>query len=483
MNTLLTRYLQRQLVNGVAQMRSKTIDHRGNTLPTRTIIVILQKYVRDFLEGKQGARRWVVVPGLRGVGKTTTLAQQYLQIHQQIGDKVHLLYISLDEVVEKIGADLSELIDEYERLLPDGSFESTEKPVFLFIDEVQVDEKWARTLKFLYDRVPNVFIFCSGSSATHLQIDADVDGRRAVVEKLYPLSFTEFQVLLHDTYPQKGLKAQLRAAIYGSNSAKEAYERLTALKDGVDRQWTTFRRNEVKRYLATGTIPFTLHERDERQVYAAISGMVDKIVSLDMQSLNQFDSDSIGAMKQMLMILSDSDAVPLRKLEAMLPVSYPQVVNILDAFVKAELLIKIPAQGNNVTATTNPSRYFFMSPAIRASFHDIVGIPGTLETRRGMLLEDAAALHFYKEFIAKRSGSVTHPYDKDGGQCDFIVRIDNQIQIPIEFGLGNKDFRQVESTLRKYGGNYGIVFSSHPELAINTEETVVKVPLDYFYLM
>lgn len=483
MNTLLTRYLQRQLVTGADQMRSKTVDFKGNTLPTRTIIVVLRKYVSDFLVGKSGARRWVVVPGLRGVGKTTTLAQEYLQIYNQVGDKVHLLYVSLDEVVEKIGANLSELIDEYERLLPDGSFESTKIPIFLFIDEVQVDAKWSRTLKFLYDRVPNVFIFCSGSSATHLQIDADVDGRRAVVEKLYPLSFTEFQVLLHDTYPQKGLKAQLRHAVYESANASEVYDRLRALKDSVDRQWTTFRRNETKRYLATGTIPFTLHEQDERQVYAAISGMVDKIVSLDMQSLNQFDADSIGAMKQTLMILSDTDSIPLRKLESMLPVSYPQVVNILDAFVKAELLIKIPAQGNNVTATTNPARYFFMSPAIRAAFHDVVGIPGTLETRRGMLLEDVAALHFYKEFISKRSGSVTHPYDKDGGQCDFIVRIDNQVQIPIEVGLGEKDFRQVENTLRRYKGNYGIVFSSCSEVSINNDKNAVKVPLDYFYLM
>ncbi len=482
MDTLLTRYLQRQLNDGVKLMRAKAYDKKGVRFAERTIIVVLQKYVRDFLQSRQGAKRWVVIPGLRGVGKTTTMAQQYLQIEQQVGEKVHLLYVSLDEVVEKIGANLSELLDEYERLLPEGTFDAVEKPIFLFIDEVQVDPKWARTLKFLYDRSPNVFIFCSGSSATHLQIDADVDGRRAVVEKLYPLSFTEFQVMLQGTFPQKGLKAALRSAIYQSSSAEELYEKLKDLQDSVSRQWTTFKQSDINRYLATGTIPFTLHETDNRQVYAALSGMVEKIVSIDMQSLNQFNPDSIGAMKQLLMILSDVDTMPLRELEKHVKVSYAQVVNILDAFVKAELLIKVPAHGNNVTATTSPAKYFFMSPAIRAAFHDIVGVPGTLETRRGMLLEDVFALHLYKEFIAKRYGSVTHPYDKDGGQCDFIVRLGNERQIPIEVGMGEKDFRQVEATLKKFGGVYGVVFSSGG-LAINQQKTAVKVPLDFLYLM
>lgn len=482
MNTLLTRYLQRQIIAGTQGMRSKTVSPTGKVLPSRTIIVILQKYVKEFLEQKPGARRWVVLPGLRGVGKTTTMAQQYLQIHKQVGEKVNLLYVSMDEVVERVGSNLSELIDEYERLLPEGSFEATVKPTFLFIDEVQVDEKWARTLKFLYDRVPNVFIFCSGSSATHLQIDADVDGRRAVVEKLYPLSYPEYQVLLHDTLPKKGMKAAIMKALYESESASEVYERLQLLKDDVDRQWTRYPRGSVNKYLDTGTIPFTLHETDQRQVYSAINGMVDKIISLDMQALNQFTAETIGAMKHLLMILSDCDTVTLRELEKMLGVSRPHLINMLDAFVKAELLIKVPAHGSNVTATTNPSKYYFMSPAIRAAFHDIVGIPGTADTRRGMLLEDVVALHFYREFITKRKGSVTQPYDKAGGLCDFILRVSNTRQIPVEVGLGEKGYQQVLATLAKSGGNYGLVFSNAP-LSMSDDKRVVRVPLDYFFLM
>lgn len=483
MNEMLTRYIQRQSSFGPSIMKSKTINRSGKTLPTRTIFILIQKYIKDFLGKSPSAVRWVVLPGIRGVGKTTILAQTYLWLQNQVGDRIHIIYISMDELVEKVGSSLSDFIDEYERLLPEGSFERTDEPIFLFIDEVQIDQKWARTLKFLYDRVQNIFIICSGSSATHLQIDADVDGRRATVEKLYPLSFPEYQVLLREIYPAKGLKNDIKDALYNSKTAQEVYDKLLLLKDAVDRRWMSYERPSVNKYLETGTIPFTLQEKNQSQIYSSISSMVDKVICLDMQSLNQFAPETIGQMKRLLMILTDCDVMTLDNMAKAVGASRGHLINMLDAFIKAELIIKVPAHGNNITATTNPSKYFFMSPAIRASFHDIVGITSTVDKRRGMLLEDVAALHFYREFVSKKKGKITHPYDKDGGrQCDFILMIENNKQIPIEMGMGTKGYSQVEATLKKHSGDYGLVFSKSP-LGLNDSRNVVTVPLDYFFIM
>lgn len=481
MNDQLTRYIQRQLLLGESIMRSKNKNGRGRTLPTRTMIVLVQKYIRDFLLKKPGTKRWVILPGLRGVGKTTLLAQSYLWLINQADDKINIIYASLDEVVEKVGSDLSELLDEYERLLGQ-SFEQLDKPTFIFVDEVQTDPKWARTLKFLYDRSPNIFLICSGSSAVHLQMDADIDGRRAVTEKLFPLSFPEYQVLANDVLPVKGLKNQLIRCFYFNKDAESVYKDLQDVKLAVDQQWTRYNRNSVTKYLQTGTIPFTLGETDIRQVYSAINAMVDKIISVDLQTLNQFKSETVGALKRLIFVLSDCDVMTYEAMAKAVGVSRGQIINMLDALVKAELLIKVPAHGSNITATTNPSKYLFMSPAIRAAFHDIVGLPDTVAARQGKLLEDAAGLHYYREFVTKKVGSVTHPFDKDGGQCDFILRVDNSRQIAIEFGLGTKGYKQPLSTLKKFGGNYGLVFSESP-LGIDESKSVVTVPLDYFWCM
>ncbi len=481
MNNQLTRYLQRQILLGEAIMRSKNKSSRGRTLPTRTMIVLVQKYVRDFLLKKPGTKRWVILPGLRGVGKTTLLAQSYLWLLAQADDKINILYVSLDEVVEKVGSNLSDLLDEYERLLG-ASFEELDKPTFLFIDEVQADSKWARTIKFLYDRSPNIFLICSGSSAVHLQMDADIDGRRAVTEKLFPLSFPEYQVLARDVLPAKGLKSELMDALYYSKDAPAVYTKLKKLSLAVDQQWTKYSRNSVTKYLQTGTIPFTLGETDVRQVYAAIDAMVDKIISVDLQTLNQFKPETVGALKRLIFVLTDCDVMTYEAMAKAVGVSRPQIINMIDALVKAELIIKVPAHGNNITATTNPSKFLFMSPAIRSAFHDIVGLPDTVAARQGKLLEDAAALHFYREFVTKKLGSITYPFDKDGGQCDFILRVNNDHQIAIEFGMGTKGYSQPTKTLKKFGGSYGLVFSESP-LRINGDSAVVSVPLDYFFCM
>jgi predicted AAA+ superfamily ATPase len=481
MSDQLTRYIQRQILLGESIMKSKNKDSRGRTLKTRTMIVLIQKYIRDFLLKKTGVRRWIILPGLRGVGKTTLLAQSYLWLTSQAGDNVNMIYVSMDEVVEKVGSDLSELLDEYERLLG-MSFEELDKPTFIFIDEVQTDQKWARTLKFLYDRTPNVFLVCSGSSAVHLQMDADIDGRRAITEKLYPLSFPEYQVLANDTLPAKGLKAQLIKSLYFNESADAVLNDMEKYRVIVDQQWARYNRNTVTKYLQTGTIPFTLGETDARQVYSAINAMVDKIISVDLQALKQFKSETIGALKRLIFVLSDCDVMTYDSMAKAVGVSRGQIINMLDALVKAELLIKVPAYGSNISATTNPSKFLFMSPAIRAAFHDIVGLPDTVATRQGKLLEDAAGLHYYRELVTKKIGSLAHPFEKDGGQADFILRVDNMRQIAIEFGMGTKGYKQAENTLKKFGGNYGLVFSASP-LGINETHNVVTVPLDYFFCM
>jgi len=313
-------------------------------------------------------------------------------------------------------------------------------------------------------------------------MDADIDGRRAVTEKLFPLSFPEYQVLANDVLPAKGLKNQLIRSLYFNKDAESVYKDLQGIKLSVDQQWTRYNRNSVTKYLQTGTIPFTLGETDVRQVYSAINAMVDKIISVDLQTLNQFKSETVGALKRLIFVLSDCDLMTYEAMAKAVGVSRGQIINMLDALVKAELLIKVPAHGSNITATTNPSKYLFMSPAIRAAFHDIVGLPDTVAARQGKLLEDAAGLHYYREFVTKKVGSITHPFDKDGGQCDFILRVDNSRQIAIEFGLGTKGYKQPLSTLKKFGGNYGLVFSESP-LGMDESKSVITVPLDYFWCM
>ena len=481
MNEQLNLYIQRQLAIGSQAMSRKVQADDSSQLPTRTIWVLLRKYVKDFLESTKGDR-WIVMPGLRGVGKTTMVAQAYLWLESKHKSEINLIYISLDEVVEKLNSNLSETLDAYESILG-CSFEDLNKPTFIFLDEIQVDPSWARILKFIYERSDRIFFLCTGSSATHLQMDADVAGRRAKIDKLYPLNFPEFQRLAHGSLPMAGLKQKLIRALYYSASAKEVYQELCNLEVAVNQQWIKYNRHDLTRYITVGTMPFTLRHDNRSDVYLALNTMIDKIVRQDLQSLRSFNTESIMATQRLLFILAEiNDIANLANLSKWAGISISQVQYILDALVKTELLIKVPAYGSHVNATRYPARYHFMSPALRAAQYSIVGNPATEAGRQGLLLEDIAALHFYREFNATRKGHLTYPYDKHGGGCDFILKIADEHQIAIEIGRGKKDSSQVRQTLAKIKCRYGLVYSQS-ELELSADQSTVSVPLDYFLLM
>lgn len=468
-------YLQRQMSLGKQRLRRYVFNPRGKEYPKRNIYIRTKKYVDTFMDGGYQEKRWVIIPGLRGTGKTTILAQTYYDLTNTYGDDINLLYFSLDEVTETIGSNLNAILQEYERLIGE-SYEVLTKPTFILVDEVQSDPRWAAVLKSLNERAAKVFLICSGSSAVHIQASADISGRRAAIERLYPMNFCEFEMVQYGKYADKGLKELLHKAVYDSPDAKTAYKDLQGLKVRVDRYWAQIDRRHWRYYMAAGSLPFALVEKSYADVHDAVLASVDKVVTKDIQQLGRFSTDTIPAIKRLLFILAESDAISNHKLNELLHVTTITIANILDVLVQAELLIKIPAQGSQAAAAKKPAKYLFMSSVIRAAFYNIAGSTDTTQTREGRLLEDIVGLHLYRKFGAD---SVT--YDSSLGGADFIVK-NGVSQIAMEIGRGGKTNRQVLSTMKRIKCKYGVTVSSG-ELAISDNNEVVKVPWDFFALM
>ena len=156
------KYVQNQLVQAPFRLQSYVQDEQGKKYPQRNIYIKVDKYLKDFLYKPEAQDRWIIIPGLRGVGKTTILAQLFLNHYQEVGQQ-RMLYISLDEVVNVLGLSLKDVLSAYEEIIGE-SFEKLTKPLFIFIDEAQYDPRWASVLKTVYDRSNKVFVVCSGSS-------------------------------------------------------------------------------------------------------------------------------------------------------------------------------------------------------------------------------------------------------------------------------------------------------------------------------
>ena len=481
MSASVLEYLQNQIKDEAEFIRQFTYDHRGHDLPARDLKEAIDKNIASFLKTPKSDPRWIIVPGLRGVGKTTMMAQAYAGLLKNMDQRVNLLYISLDAVVDVLNSNLYETLNSYEQILG-RSLVEIDKPTFLFIDEIQADKQWAVTLKMIYDKTSRVFMLCSGSSATHLQMNADVAGRRAAIKKMYPMSFAEYQQLSrHQPRLDQALRHKLIKGLYYAKNADDAHRQLQTVASDVNQQWTLYDRKGLLTYLQTGSLPLALHG-NERDIYEALRRMVDKIIDTDLRSLKHFDNSSLATMKRLLFILAESgDTVSLSKLAAALGVNAPRIFNFLDVLVQAELLIKIPAYGNYLASSRKPARYQFMSPAIRSLHYDLIGQKLAL-SRRGALLEDLAGLHYQRDLVEDAKGLLMHYYDqKQTGHCDFVLVMTNGKKIAIEIGLGRKNTQQAEKTIQKVKADYGIVFADTP-LKLSAEN-VLLVPLDYFFLL
>lgn len=471
-------YVQNQIAQASHRLRGHVTDPMGKVYPQRHIYKKLEKYLQDFIDRKT-EQRWMVVPGLRGVGKTTVFSQLFLHLMPRY-DGLRILYVALDEVVGLLNSNLAEVLEAYESILGQG-FERLQEPVFLFVDEVQYDPKWGLALKSLYDRTKKVFIFCTGSSAVELQTNPDIS-RRVVMTKLHPLSFPEYQMLRHEIYPAQGLKDSLKQAIYTSPNTKDAFKNLKALERDVIQYWSRVDKMEIQQYLMLGTLPFALQFNNPNQVYESINTLLDKIILKDIESLKSFDSRTLQSIKRLLFLLADAnDVLSVSKLPNLIGMdSVITIQSVLSVLEQAELLIRVAPYGSKKNIMNKPNKYLFMTPAIRMALLGIVGKEATFHTRVGKLMEDAAALHFNREFVGAGGGNLT--YDSAQGGADFILQIANQREIVIEIGIGKKDTTQVKRSMEKIKGDYGIVISDG-KLAHYEEEKIVCVPLQYFLLM
>lgn len=472
------KYVQNQLVQAPFRLKTYTQDEQGNKYPHRNLYGEVDKFFRDFLHEPGVQDRWIIIPGLRGVGKTTILAQLFLNHHPEVADR-RMLYVSLDEVVNVLGSSLRDVLSTYEQIIGE-SFEKLTRPVFIFIDEAQYDPKWGSVLKSLYDRSNKIFIVCSGSSAVSLQTNPDVI-RRSIFLKLFPASFSEFLMIRDGKDIVTDLKKDIKDALFNAESAQDAYQKLEMLEQSVIIAWSSIDRLYIDEYLKTGTLPFATRIKDEARVYQTITLLLDKVIHQDLQSLRRFDTKTLVYIKRVLFLLAESDVVSIQKLASTLETSVNTISNLLEVLEKTELLIRIMPYGSNAKKVRKPSRYQFMSSAMRSALLSVAGNEQIFASQKGRLMEDIVAMTLYREFVANNRGALN--YDNSEAGADFILTIASQNVIPIEVSMGDKLGTQVRKTMDKVGSaKYGMVICRNP-LTLLKDANVVKVPLDYFLLI
>ncbi|MFZ2681789.1 MAG: AAA family ATPase [Patescibacteria group bacterium] len=471
----LDNLVKQRLENGPIIAKGLATDSTGREYFERHMFVKSKQYVKDFLTNKSDIR-WLIMIGLRGVGKSTIMAQTYLELIRNGVEKEDILYFSVDQI-EVAGFTLNEVLEAFETI-KGVSLEGLRNRTFILIDETQTDSNWGKILKAVFDKNKKIFIFCTGSSALELQANPDI-ARRSKLEKLYPLSFVEYQLIKNRIFPKKGLKNKLREALYYSDSAEECFTRLEVLKNEVDEYWSQVDQTQVEHYFEIGTLPFTATYTDTMTAYNQINGLIDRIINNDLVAIKRFDPETLKKIKQIALYLSDKDVVSIVKLAQDIKMHPITVTGVMDALVQAELIIKVPPQGSSTAKARKPAKFLFMTPNIRAALIKVYSIKVDPLDFKGCLMEDIAALHFYREFVNPGTGILT--YEAAENRADFILTPQRSKPIAIEVGSGDKGTAQARNTANDRGCKYGLTINKD-RLSICDDLLVVSVPHSYFLL-
>jgi len=474
-NKELQEYIQSQIIQSQKRLKGLTHDLQSNPLFKRSAFLVLRKYATDFLQ-KRSEPRVIVMPGLRGTGKTTLLAQLFLSLPNE---NVTKLYLSVDEAIKRFDVSLWDIVENYEELIG-KRIEEINTPLFLFFDEIHYDEKWALFLKTIYDKSKNVMIFCTGSAALLLreQINADV-ARRVFFVDIYPVCFAEYMLFKNGKFTIKGVGKNIQDILLFSETAKDVFEKLQKEEEKIKKYWLGIDTLEIQRYIKFGTFPFTLKSENEVMAMSFIAQIINKVIYTDIPQFYKFEIETLNRIDKILYLISDTLGVSATKLSEALEIKPDTLRLILKSLENSGLISRIAPHGAHFKQVKKPSKYLFATPSLRFSYLSARESIGIFDNYQGSLFEDTVGMYLNR--ILPKFGGFSLTYDVSEGGADFVISLEKQ-KIVMEVGVGKKGYRQIIKTADKIKPKYSLIISNN-ELEYSEEYNAVKIPLKYFLLI
>jgi len=464
-------------------------DDKGELLPTRFIFTKLKKIIEKFLKNEiSEIEKITLMPGIRGIGKSTLLAQIFAlekfldpkkdkEILEHIGKLDERLYIDVGQMLlEQIT--LNDFFKFYEEI-KQIQFEKPDKKIIILIDEIHFDENWCLFLKNLFDRTKgnkDILVIATGSSALKLNMLADL-GRRVDIINVFPMKFNEYLILKYNKYPLTGLSDELQEIIFNSLNAKDVFKKLQLKEAEINRYFA----NEVplkseNDFFDVGGFPFIIKIENIQKAMEKVKNVIDGIIVKDILKLKKFETHTVAKVNDLLYLLAQSDLVSYQKLQVALKIKRPETLeNLIEVLIIAGLLIKIRTYGKTYGGTRKTPKFLFSTPSLRSAILNNIYLSGI----EGKKLEDYFALIFEKDIKKKFAYGLFYDIAEKG--ADFILTLKDRSNIVIEVGFNKEETEQVEFTMKKVKSRYGLVFGSKELKLVN--DSIVKIPLKFLMLL
>lgn len=216
----------------------------------------------------ESIRRFIVLSGVRRVGKTTIMYQLIDYLIEGGVNPRNILYVSFDNPILKL-ISVETALSVYESMYP------VEGLKYLFFDEIQYTDDWELWMKVIYDSRQDVRLVATGSASPILEKgSADSGTGRWNVLKIPTMSFYEYCLVLGLADPVPDMIQPCELIHMSEAKLGELVGRFLPLK------------NHFNRYLTIGGFPELALSNDDSYAQRMLrEDVVDKVIKRDVLSL------------------------------------------------------------------------------------------------------------------------------------------------------------------------------------------------------
>ena len=302
-------------------------------------------YIRYFLKANPLKNRFSIVVGQRGAGKTTAMIQHILSSCNNNIFSDRALYIQSDHFL--VGArSLYEIAEQFYNLGGE----------IICFDEIHKYPDWSTELKSIYDTFPKLTILASGSSALEIYKGSRDLSRRAVVYRMFGMSFREFiefnlGVRLKSAGIEVIIKDHQRIADTVIKATGKKKKKILAL---------------FKNYLEYGYYPYFREYNNRELFYLTLEQNIHTTLESDLIAIYpSLSGNSIKKIKKLLSIIAAS--VPftpdLKRLKRMLDVGDERTLKTYLKYLEdAGIILTVSKSGRGLRQLEKPEKIYLNNP-------------------------------------------------------------------------------------------------------------------------
>ena len=437
----------------------------------------VKMYIDDFLS-RRAPDRFVVLPGLRGVGKSVMLYQiyDYLLKKRNIAPD-NILYLPCDELYKTFRHDIKKTVEVYIKNKFNASLRTLSEKFFILVDETQYDAEWALTGKIIYDKSRNIFMIFTGSSAIHLEYNADA-ARRLEIISIPPLNYTQHLKLKYNN-DVGHLSPSLKELIFSGNVDNAIMEesKVNALLSNN----LEYNFKDWNFYFRYGGFPSSFEYNSLNRIRNNIVKVTERIITEDMPHIDILNSEDEANANRILRYVAKQQPGEISNvnLANYLKTPVDNVNTIMDFLEKTHLLFHCEPYGGAAKRTKKAWKYYFATSSIRYALAKKTGHP-LIDTDEfeGILIENLIASNLFNLFNEDDSFIVYYDANQKKN-VDFLIQNGLDYPIPIEVGRADMKDSQIKYAMDKYGAPYGIVVANNTN-TIQKIENVIYIPVKTF---